>query len=141
MLGIAFGLYLVLRINAVDGVLPAYAGSGSGVLFVDQGLGDRVAMGCRACFRLLAMTIVPVGVAADHRAHAWALRDAPGGLTAVLAFLLWVAMLWGAWRLRSRGRAVDGFLLGGLALSLLPILQVIPIGAVMAERINYTPGL
>lgn len=141
MLGIAFGLYLVLRVSAVDGVLPSFAGDGAGVVFAEQGIGTRFAMGCRACFRLLALVVLPVGVAADHRAHAWALRDAPGGLTAVLALALYAAMLWGAWRLLSRGRRIDGFLLGGLAVSLLPILQIIPIGAVMAERFNYTPSL
>lgn len=141
VLGIAFGIYLVLRISAVDGVLPSNIDDGVGVVFKEQGVVERLGMGCRACFRLVALTIVPVGVAADHRAHPWAVRDAPGGPTAVLALVLWLGMLWAAWRLRSRGRRLDGFLLGGFALSLLPILQIIRIGAVMAERFNYMPGL
>ena len=139
-LAIAFGLYLILRVNAVEGVLPSFVGDGDGVVFHDRSLIERLVMGCRACLRLLALVIAPFGLAADHRAHPWAQPDAHAG-SGLVAFAIWIGMLWGTLRLRRGGQAPMAFLLGACAVSLLPILQVIPIGAVMAERFNYTPAL
>lgn len=139
-LTVAFAIYLVMRHNAVTGFLPSFIEDGVGVVFKDRDIFERVVMGCRACLRLLALTIVPVGLAADHRAHEWAHPEANPG-SGVVFFIGWVAMLWYARRLRRDGNETMAFLLGACALSLLPILQIIPIGAVMAERFNYTPAL
>lgn len=137
---VAFLVYLLLRWTAVPGVLPAYAGDGEGVLLGDRGLLSRVVVGARACLRLLALLFVPVGLAADHRAHPWAQPDVTlraSGFVAVVVVTLWA--VWG-WR-RRRLEPAEGFLALGALVSLLPILQIIPIGAVMAERFLYTPAL
>ncbi len=140
MLLVAFAIYVAFRASAVDGVLPTWAGEGEGVVLQDHDALDRVAIGARACARLLAMVLAPVGLAADHRAHPWALPEtvADAGAFAILigaALLCW-------WAIRRRRRdPVGGFLWSALPISLLPISQLIPIGAVMAERFNYVPAI
>ncbi|MAG57094.1 MAG: hypothetical protein CMJ83_12445 [Planctomycetes bacterium] len=140
VLMIGFGIYLVLRMTAVQGVLPSFAGAGEGVVFQDRSVIERFALGVRACFRLLALLVLPIGLAADHRAHAWAQPDAELGGLSFLALTLWVVGLYFAWR-RRRDALVPAYLVAATLLCLLPILQLIPIGAVMAERFNYMPAL
>ena len=133
-------VYGWLRWVAVDGLLPVEAGEGAGALFADRGIVDRFALGCRATLRVLAWCVVPWGLAADYRAHPWALPDTAVGVSGACSVLIWSGALWLGRRWRSV-RPRDGFLLFACLVSFLPVLQLVPIGAVMAGRFAYLPGL
>ena len=132
---LAYGL---CRLSAVDGYLPV--GTSSGVVLLDHGLIERCAIGARALLRLLMMLIVPCGLAADHRGHAWASSETEADVIGIASILVLVAMIWRGRELCRRGQR-PGLLLMAVPVSLLPVLQIIPIGAVMAERFLYLPAV
>lgn len=130
--------YLLLRLLAVEGFVPAGAGP-EGVVLEDRSLLERLCVGAAAMVRLLLLLPLPVGLAADHRADPLAAPEAPAGMLAVGALVLLAGLLAGGIVARRR-RHATGFLLAAIPVSLLPVLQVVPIGAVMAERFLYLPA-
>ena len=138
---IAFGIYAAFRSQAIPGFLPEFASDrGEGVLFRDRDLLARVALGARAVTRLLLFLPAPVGLAADHTAHPWASADAAVDGIAIVSLVGLVAILIAGVLLRRRD-PIPGFLLAAIPVSLLPVLQIVPIGAAMAERFLYLPAL
>ena len=138
-IGGAFVIYLIFRTTAVEGVLPSWAPA-AGVALEGRDLFERVCLGTRALMRLAAMLILPIGLAGDHRGHAWAQPDALVGLTGVAAVFVYVWVVYRGLRERRRDETLSFFILGS-ALTWLPVQQIVPIGAVMAERFNYTPAM
>ncbi len=95
----------------------------------------------RAVAILASHIVLPVGLCGDYRADA-AWDPAEGGLgphaVAGLALLLFCGF-YGLTRLRARPRVAYPLL--AFALLLVPVLQVVPIGAIVAERFAYLPML
>lgn len=130
-------IYAILRVTAVDGVLPS--NTETGVALDDQGLGARILIAAQALGRLLLLLPVPVGLAADHSAHPYASTDAIAGPWGLLAMAIYLHLAISAWRKRSRTPGTS-FLVLAWIVALLPIFQIVPIGAVMAERFLYLPA-
>jgi tetratricopeptide (TPR) repeat protein len=137
-LALALGAYLLLRREAVPGLTPLGQGEG-GVLFLGRTTFEAILLGARAVVRLLGFLVWPVGLAGDHTAHPWVQRDAPVDARCAGALMVLLAMAGGA--LLARRRApIQAFLGLGVVIAFVPVLQIIPIGAAMAERFLFLPA-
>ena len=104
-----------------------------GVPFGDalQGVG-------RAVFVQTAHVFVPVGLSGDYAADAaFHPESAPWDLSSVLGLVMLAGALVLGLRLLRKHPA--GFPLLAFALTLIPVLQIVPIGAIFADRFMYLP--
>ena len=140
ILGLALLVYLSLRFAAVDEFLPS--GTPAGVALLGRDLLDRTAIGARSLVRLSLLLLVPwpSWLAADHRADPLVQVDAATGFSGPASLALLVVAACAGILLRRRRAARVGFLLAAVPFSMVPVLQIEPIGAVMAERFLYLPA-
>jgi hypothetical protein len=124
----AFGLYLLLRSQALHGLV------GTG-LELEQ-LGSRLGQLAYVVPRYLLLLVAPVRLQVFH--------ELPGDLRPLLLPLLlaWVLLLITGYALWRSGRPQTRFGLLWIALNFLPISNLVPIpSAPMAERYLYLPAI
>ncbi len=133
--GIAYG---VLRLVALGGRPFPGGPGGAGVAMPGLGILDRLLVFARAASAMLASLATGAGLCADHSADPAWLRPDPGGAEALLlAGLLVAAAL--ALRAARRGSLL-GLGLAWVAVAFLPVSQIVPIGAVRADRFLSLPA-
>jgi len=88
------------------------------------------------------LLVFPLTLRADYSPNEYTLVASPLDLRFLLgvaAFALWAALLWRAWR---RGRTLEAFGLGWIAIALLPVANLLfPTGILLAERTLYLPSV
>ncbi|MCI0342232.1 MAG: tetratricopeptide repeat protein [Planctomycetales bacterium] len=133
--GLAAALYAIARLVALGG---SPVPGGAGVALPGVGLLDRLLVFARAGAAMLGSLATGAGLCADHSADPGWLRPDPGGAEAfLLAGLLVAAAL--SLRAARRGSLL-GLGLAWVAVALLPVSQVVPIGAVRADRFLSLPA-
>jgi cytochrome c-type biogenesis protein CcmH/NrfG len=121
-------IYLVLRHHAIGTLTSTYPAATTGV-------GARVALVFSIFGAYVYKALVPFNLSAEFDAHiprSFADAYVLGGLAAAVGLSCII------WRLRRRAEAVLG--VAFFALGILPVLNVVPIGEVSAERFLYFPS-
>lgn len=109
-----------------------------GRVWHDVAFGDALQGVGRAVFVQTAHVFLPARLCGDYAADAaFAPGAAPWDLSSVLGLLLLAGAVFGGVRLLRRHAA--GFPLLAYALTLVPVLQIVPIGAIFADRFQYVP--
>jgi len=138
--GIAAGIYFAVRANAMGDVVPA----GPGLTWKDPQAVASVVVALALTFRMFATAFIPAGLCADYSADpVFAEQNLVGiasePLVVLTAFavpaLIVIAIL-----VRRRAPLVSFGLLW-FFVAILPVTQVVRIGAVMADRFNYLPSI
>jgi len=95
-----------------------------------------------ALSEVVRLLVFPATLRADYSPNEYTLVASPLDprfLLGVAALALWAALLWRAWR---RGRALEAFGLGWIAIALLPVANLLfPTGILLAERTLYLPSV
>ncbi|MCE9634328.1 MAG: tetratricopeptide repeat protein [Planctomycetes bacterium] len=109
-----------------------------GRVWHDVALGDAIQGVGRAVFVQTAHVFLPVGLSGDYAADvAFTPGAAPWDLSSVLGLAILAGMTIGGIRLLRRHSA--GFPMLAYVLTLIPVLQIVPIGAIFADRFQYVP--
>jgi len=130
--------YVALRRHAVGGFVPEATAPLAGRAFL-----ERVFVGSGALVRMAAKLAVPTGITGDASndpvlasAHA----DLPFAYVLAFAGVVTLLLAAGVRRLRGRGGLATFSLVAFVVVSL-PVLQLVPIGAVFEDRFAYLPSL
>lgn len=129
--------YLMVRWTVLD---QASLGAAAPVFFQASPLAVRLT--AVAAFTDLARLLVfPLTLRADYSPAERTLVTTPFDVrfvVGVLCLAAWATLLWLAWR---RGRRVEAFGLGWIAIAFLPVSNLIlPVGVLLAERTLYLPS-
>ncbi len=130
-------IWLAARAAVLENALPADVG----VAWKEVAVGDRLLGVGRAVSIMMSQIVLPARLCGDYGPDA-AFQPALGGLgpQAALGLALLAACVGlGIAFLRSRPKV--GFPLLAFALMLVPVLQIVPIGAIVADRFVYLPAL
>lgn len=104
-------------------------------------LGERLATGLVLLTRYAWLCVYPVRLVADYSFAAIPVEPGLLAWRPALALLGWSLAFLGAARLARRGEPVPLLALTWFVLLLGSVLQVVPIGAMFAERFAYAPSL
>lgn len=121
--------YLVLRHEAIGTTTSTHEAWAPGAL-------GYVALPLSILAGYVYKVLVPVKLSAEYEA------PVPGSfadLHVIAGFVVAALIIWALWRFRRRAEVVLG--VGIFVLGLLPVMNVIPIGEVSAERFLYFPSL
>ncbi len=95
-----------------------------------------------ALAEVVRLLVFPVTLRVDYSPNEYTLVASPLDprfLLGVAAVALWSVLLWRAWR---RGRTLEAFGLGWIAIALLPVANLVfPTGILLAERTLYLPSV
>ncbi len=141
---LALGVYLAMRAHALGSAMP----SAPHAPLADLGFVDRLAFAGRGLLEAIRLVFFPVAYPPTYRLAMGFCVGAPPGLVALLGWLPWIALVAGGGAAavsgllrRNAKRVVVGSSLAVAALSLLPVLQIVPAGEVFAPRFLYLPLL
>ena len=134
----AFAIPAAVWIAARCAVLGAPFPVKDGRVWKDVGVLDAFQGVGRAVWVQTAHVFVPVRLCGDYAGDAaWTPGGAPWDASSILGLvLLALAFGVGAWLLR---RHAAGFPLLAYGVALVPVLQIVPIGAIFADRFLYVP--
>lgn len=128
----AAALYLVARAAATGGIGAAPEGQ----VLAEYGLGSRILLAGSLVWKYLALLLYPVNLTVEYfvpkyppEFH-WTALIGPAGVLALLGLAILL-------RRRFPG---GGLAAGWTLIALLPVLNLIPIGAAQAERFLYLPS-
>ena len=143
-LAIALGIYLLLRAHALGSALPRAPHAPLAHL----GFGERLAFAGRGLLEAVRLVCFPVGYPPTYRLAMGFHPASPPGAVALLGWVPWVAAVLGGGAMALTGalradgkRTLVGASLALAALSLVPVLQLVPAGEVFAPRFLYLPLL
>ena len=131
-------VYVVVRWNVLGHEL---VGRGAPVFFGASPAAVRLTA-VAALADVARLLVLPFRLRVDYSPAERTLVTTPLDLRFVLGLLCvaaWGALLWLAWR---RGRRVEAFGLGWIAIALFPVSNlVLPVGVLLAERALYLPSV
>lgn len=126
---VVLAIYLVARANVLGGIAPTYRAYAPGIA-------GTVALPLSILAGYAGKVLLPFTLNAEYDA------PVPGSLFhlhALAGLAVLALVVYGAWRLRRRAAVVLGA--GVFVLGLAPVLNVIPLGEISAERFLYFPSL
>lgn len=122
-------LYLLLRYNAVGETGSHYPGFAPGLL-------GKVALPLSIFAGYVYKVLLPVTLSGEYDAAIPASLAAPPVILGAVAV---TALLWAVWRFRRHPEVVVGA--GIFVFGLAPVMNLVPIGEISAERFLYFPSL
>lgn len=132
-LAAVLAIFLVLRVLALEGLGPR----GKHQVFFNQGLWARAASIPLVLCTYLKLLFLPLNL---NVRYDYSREQTLLGTKGLLLLLILLTLLFLAFRCRKKCPVLS-FSLGWFFLSLLPVLNLIPIGEVIAERFLYLPSV